>query len=314
MNGIHCRDAANTSHSGLWGSQLSILQIAPLPERHSRRLNPLLRYLSLLLLLIATSAPAQQRIVSLNLCTDLLLLELVPHSRIASLTYWAADSDLSYLADSVGDIPLNHSLAEEIVPLQPDLVLAGQFSDLQLVALLQQMGIRVEVVDVPLTLEGMREHFLSVGKLVGASQRAAEMADLIDARLAAVAADNTADKPLAAVYGPQGVSPGSDTLLNDLLSLSGFRNLAAEEGIVSYGTLSLESLVMAQPDVLLIDNLSSNRDSVAHQALRHPALRRQFSRSQVLEMPSWLTACVGPPVAEAAERLLAHRLQLQGQP
>lgn len=274
----------------------------------------MLRYLPFLLILLATSASAQQRIVSLNLCTDLLLLELVPRSQIASLTYWAADPDLSYLADSVGDIPLNRSLAEEIVPLKPDLVLAGQFSDTQLVSLLQQMDIRVEVVDVPLTLEGMREHFLSVGELVGASQRAADMADRIDARLAAVAAQTATEKPLAAVYGPQGVSPGSDTLLNDLMNLAGFRNLAAELGIVSYGTLSLESLVMAEPDVLVIDNLSSNRDSVAHQALRHPALKAQFDAAQVMEMPSWLTACVGPPVAEAAERLLAQRRQMQGRP
>jgi iron complex transport system substrate-binding protein len=270
-----------------------------------------MRYLAgLLPLLWLACAPvlaAPQRIASLNLCTDLLLLELVSRERIVSLTYWAADPDLSRRADRVGDIPLNHSLAEEIVPTEPDLVLAGQFSDMQVVNLLRRLGYRVEVVQVPLTLAGMREHLLEFGELVGEPQGAEELADAIDGRLAAVAAHGGGTKPLAAVYGPQGVSPGRDTLMNDLLQLAGYRNLAAELGIVSYGTLSLEALVMADPDVLVLDDLTQNRDSVAHQALRHPALASQFAADEVISLPPNLTACVGPTVAEAAERLLMMR-------
>jgi iron complex transport system substrate-binding protein len=236
------------------------------------------------------------------------LLELVPRERIVSLSYWAADPDLSWLADRVGEIPLNHSLAEEIVPAEPDLVLAGQFSDIQVVALLRRLGYRVEVMEVPLTLDGMREHLLAFGELVGEPGRARALADSIDRRLAVVANHASAGPgPLAAVYGPQGVSPGQDTLMNDLLLLAGYRNLAAERGIVSYGTLSLESLVMAEPDVLVIDDFTANRDSVAHQALRHPALVRHFEPRQVISLPPSLTACVGPTVAEAAELLLLRR-------
>ncbi len=275
------------------------------------------RYLAALLLLVAAVASAQQalppqRIASLNLCTDLLLLELVPRERIVSLTYWAEDPDLSYLAGQVGDIHLNHSLAEEIVPLQPDLVLAGQFSDTQVIALLRELGVRVEVLDVPLTLDGMRSHLLDVGRLVGESEAAAGLANRIERRLAWVADAALATesrRPLAAVYGPQGVSPGTDTLMDDLLTLAGYRNLAAEQGIASYGTLSLETLVVAQPDVLVIDNLSSNRNSIAHHALRHPALRGQFEIGDTLDLSASLTACVGPQIVEAAEQLSAWQVR-----
>lgn len=265
-----------------------------------------MRYLAGLLLSLALTPAlaAPQRIASLNLCTDLLLLELVPPERIVSLTYWAADPVLSRLADRVGDIPLNHSLAEEIVPRRPDLVLAGQFSDVQVIGLLRKLGYRVEVMQVPLTLEGMREHLLAFGQMVGEQARAEALANRIDARLAAVADRASGEaRPLAAVYGPQGVSAGRDTLMNDLLQLAGYRNLAAERGIDSYGTLSLEALVMADPDVLVIDDLSLNRDSVAHQALRHPALESQFPPGRVISLPPNLTACVGPGVADAAEQL-----------
>lgn len=257
---------------------------------------------------LSLAAAPPQRIASLNLCTDLLLLELVERERIVSLTYWAADPDLSWLADRVGDIPLNHSLAEEIVPAEPDLVLAGQFSDIQLVALLRGLGYRVEVMDVPLTLTGMRQHLLAFGELVAEPERALALADSIDRRLAAVAARaRGGDRPLAVVYGPQGVSPGRETLMNDLLVLAGYRNLAAEKGIVSYGTLSLEALVAAAPDVLVIDDLTLDSNSIAHLALRHPALARRFEPGQVISLPPNLTACVGPTAAEAAERLQRQR-------
>jgi iron complex transport system substrate-binding protein len=264
----------------------------------------------LFLSLLTPPALCQQRIASLNLCTDLLLLELVAPERIVSLSYWAADPNMSYLADRVQDIPLNHSLAEEIVPLSPDLVLAGQFSDVQVVSLLRQLGLRVEVLDVPLTLAGLRPHLEAFGALVGEAEKATALADRIEQQLALVAAQSTRSampRPLAVVYGPQGVSPGRDTLMDDLLALTGYRNLAAEQGIASYGTLSLERLVMAEPDLLVIDDLVANRNSLAQQALDHPALRGRFSDQQVLTLPANLTACVGPTVVEAAQQLSRAR-------
>jgi iron complex transport system substrate-binding protein len=250
----------------------------------------------------------QERIASLNLCTDLLLMELVEPERIVSLTYWASDPDLSYLADRARDIPANHSLAEEIVPLNPDLVLAGQYSDVQVVSLLRRLDIPVAVLDVPLTLAGMRSHILEFGELVGEPIRAMALADAIDVGLQELVATVPAgEPPLAAIYGPQGVSPGADTLLNDLLLLAGYRNLATELGIVSYGTLSLEDLVMAQPDVLVLDNVAANTDSIAHRALRHPVLRRQFTNKPIISLPPKWSVCVGPTVVNAMQVLVAGR-------
>ena len=271
------------------------------------------RWIPLLLLaLLSSPALAQERIASLNLCTDLLLLELVERERIVSLTYWAADPDLSYLADQADGIALNHSLAEEIVPLQPDLVLAGQFSDTQVVGILRRLGYPVEVLDVPLTLDGMHEHILEFGRVVGEPERAANLAQQIRSALElsteSIGGTPTEDpRPLAAVYGAQGVSPGKDTLLDDLLQLAGYRNLASEQGIVSYGTLSLEALVRAQPDVIVLDNIASNSDSMAHQALRHPVLQRELHSRPVITLPPKWSVCVGPGVVQALNLLVDGR-------
>jgi iron complex transport system substrate-binding protein len=272
--------------------------------------------LSLLLLFwLPLAVCGQHRIASLNLCTDLLLLEMVRPERIVSLTYWAADPDLSYLADRAQGFHLNQSLAEQIVPRQPDLVLAGQFSDMQVVSLLRKLGYRVEVLQVPLNLEGMREHILAFGDLVGEAERAAALTSRVEQRLARVQSQVRRDRrlrhqPLAVVYGPQGVSPGRGTLMDDLLGIAGYRNLAAEKGIASYGSVSLEHLVMAEPDLLVLDDLSYDTNSIAHHALRHPVLAQLFSPERVMQLPPALTACIGPAAADVAETLLARRLIL----
>ena len=51
------------------------------------------------------------RIVSLNLCTDELVLRLADRRNIASVTYLAETSSVSNVADLARQIPINHGLA-----------------------------------------------------------------------------------------------------------------------------------------------------------------------------------------------------------
>ena len=73
---------------------------------------------------MASADPKPTRIVSINLCSDQLLLQLVGHKRIASVTYLAADPTISYSANRAVGLVKNHGLAEEVVALNPDLILA----------------------------------------------------------------------------------------------------------------------------------------------------------------------------------------------
>ncbi len=89
----------------------------------------------------AAARPA--RIVSLNLCTDILLYELADRSQIASLSFLAADPNLSIIAGKLGDIPINYGRAEEVRLLDPDLVLAGDFGAQFAVSILKEHGYHV---------------------------------------------------------------------------------------------------------------------------------------------------------------------------
>ena len=71
--------------------------------------------------------PRPQRIVSTGLCADQLLLMIADRSQIASLSSFVTDPNMSYMIDAVGDLPLNNSSVEEVIPYAPDLVVGSSF-------------------------------------------------------------------------------------------------------------------------------------------------------------------------------------------
>lgn len=269
----------------------------------------------------APPSPMPRRIASLNLCTDQLLLLLVPRERIASVTDWAARPESSYMAQAAIGIPVNHALAEGVLPQQPDLVIAGEYNDTSMLHLLRQLGYRVEVVHVPRNLDEARQFILQFGELVGAADNAqrliAQMNDdlaRLDADVRAIEKrDSEGARPLAAVYAPNGFTPGKDTVMTEILHRAGFRNLAAEIGIEGYGQLSLERLLLADPDVLVFEATAdmAGGGSIAHSYLQHPVLKSLTARIPSATLPPPLSECVGPMTVEAIRRLVAVRSHWQ---
>nr|MBP9035710.1 ABC transporter substrate-binding protein [Pseudomonadales bacterium] len=102
--------------------------------------------LLLVFLLCASLAQADgtppQRVVSLNLCTDQVLLALLPRERIAMLSQLAADRTLSWAAARAEGIARFDGSVERIVQLDPDLVLTGSQASLSSAAVLKRLGYR----------------------------------------------------------------------------------------------------------------------------------------------------------------------------
>ncbi len=262
-------------------------------------------------LLLAALPPAQaspQRIVSLGLCTDQLVLLLAERAQIASLSVWAADPDLSYLVDEVGDIPLNNASAERVIGFAPDLVIASEFVGGDAVRLLRRLGYDVRRLPVATSIDEIYRQLELVGDWTGNPERAAGIIATMRARLARVRA-RYADRPVRRVirYAPNGYTVGSGTLEHDLFEHAGYRNLAAEMGITGFTPISLETLLAADPEVLQIDRRLSPETSLAGARLEHPALARLADRRETLDIPTPLRICAGPMVVDAVEMMAARR-------
>lgn len=249
-----------------------------------------------------------QRIASLGLCTDQILLLLADHSRIATVTHSAKDPAVSYMAAQVGNIPLNYSTAEEIIPYQPDLVISTTFASPDAIRMLRLLGYRVELMPLPTTVAGIREMLLLTASWLGETDKAQQLILEMDKTIAEAQARNH-DKPTrrAIIYSPNGYTIGSDTLENDVLRLSGYRNLAAEMGVRQFQQIPLETLVTTQPERILIDNSAYNQNSLAYSYVNHPVVQQLIPSENRMYVPAQLRDCAGPQVAQEIAWLADHR-------
>lgn len=259
---------------------------------------------------IAGASPSgakPERVVSLNLCTDQLLLLLAERGQIASITYLAPDSRTSYMAAATRGLHVNHGRLEEILPLDPDLVLTGRFSARTTAALLRKLDYRVVEFSLPTDFEGIRRQLRRAGDLLGKPDKARLLIDRLDRELGDAKRDGPPQPPLAAIYRPNGFSAGRGTLEHVIFEAAGLRNLAAEAGLVGYARLPLENLLSADPDILVFGSAEAAPPSLAEVTLRHPALEAMRKTVRVITLPDSLWRCAGPMAAEALARLRAAR-------
>lgn len=253
----------------------------------------------------AESAP--QRIASLNVCLDQLLWEMVEHERLISISYLTANPVWSPIADKViaagmKEKSLNHGLAEEIVPLKPDIILAGEFDVPNTIGLLKKLGLRVEQIPFPRTLDEINTQITQLGDLVGAQQTAQQMLADIDARIVELKSAKQSNESLTAFwYSANGVVIGDGTLEHEFMQLAGLRNLAAERGISGFKQLDLELLLSAKPQILIVEQGSDSAYSLAREYLSHPAL--QQADFKIITLPAGLSGCAATAISDVANRL-----------
>ena len=113
---------------------------------------------------VAFTAPAisaadkPQRVASLNVCTDQLVLALLQRPRIASITFLAVNADTSYYHQKAHGIAINYGTAEEILGVKPDLIVAGSYTTPATTALLRKLGLRVELFEPDDSIKQMRDN------------------------------------------------------------------------------------------------------------------------------------------------------------
>ena len=254
------------------------------------------------LLLWATfSYAASQKIVSLNLCTDQLLMLLADPNQIASLSKIVGDPNVSFLAEKSAAFKKNRGDAEEIFINSPDLVVAGVYTEKTTVQILQSLGVRVEIFPIEQNFDDIIENIRKMGLLVGHSDRAERMIDDFNIRLEELSSGIT-ERPRAAIYSANGYTTGKDTMSGQILKTAGFRNITEEVGMSFGGILPLETLVMLQPD-LVITGKAYPGYSRSEEILKHPALRPFTAIPQT--DAKWI--CGTPAVLDAvAELQRAH--------
>ncbi len=257
----------------------------------------------------ATAKP--QRIVSLNLCTDQLLVDLVPRQRIAAVSHLAADPSVSATAEKARDIPVTRGEAENVLAFDPDLVLAGEFSTPATVSILERLGRRVVRIGLANDLDAIRRATRKVADAVGEPEHGEALLARMDQRIAASRPDPaSSERPSALVYQVNGLSAGTGTLADALIGLAGLSNQAAALGLGPGGQIGLEALAANPPDLVVLTGPKDEYRTAVADNLRHPVLARVMARRAAITV-AWRTwLCGTPHAADAVEHLAAARARL----
>lgn len=259
--------------------------------------------------LLAANATQPQRIVSINLCADELLILLADPAQISALTNLSHDEGASYFQAQALAYPTTKGLAEEVLPFKPDLVIAGEFGGIQTVNLLKKLGIRVETLPLANNMQQVFSNIELIAKLSGHPERGAKIVQSMQARLAQLPLAE-ANAPLAAVYDPNGYTVGPESLRGQSITLAGWRNAGEIAGVRDYGSLDLETMVRLQPDALIDSPYTLNTYSRAEALAQHPALRGASLNPKIISVPSNMTICDGPWIVDTIETLQRERLKL----
>lgn len=260
---------------------------------------------------LATEKP--QRIVSLTLCTDLIVLMLVESKRIVGLSHLATDPTYSYLANEAENIPIHHGLAEEIMPMNADLIISSRHTTNNTVQILEALGHSVSKLDPPATFSEVRDYTLAAGELLGETEKAQTIIQNMHAELAKAKHEIEHLKNERAIsFAPNGFTAGSKTLKHHIMEAAGFDNIAPEFGIEYYGNISVEQLITANPDVVILDENVPNQNSLAQRYTSHPALKHFLGEKGFVHIPANLWLCPGPLAGTAALALTEQRLARAG--
>lgn len=253
---------------------------------------------------VAMPVPAPQRIVSLNLCIDQILIDLVPKNRIAAITHLGADPAVSAIADRLAGLPTTRGAAEEVLALRPDLVLAGPFTTPTTVDLLRRLGQRVEIVPMPQSLREVREIIALIARFVAAPERGGVVIAEFDRRLtAAIRSPQTGNRAL--IYQINSFVASGGGLMDEVLMTAGWQNVARLLPTGGRGQTTLETLITAAPDLLVLTAGPDDYRTAVADNLRHPSLERLRSSTQVVQLPWRDMLCGTQHIARVIERLAA---------
>lgn len=254
-----------------------------------------------------TKAPAiPQRIVSINLCADQLVLALADRKQIAGLTKNATDREMSGEAAKARGIPLLSNSAEQILAIEPDLIVGMPASRSAALAALPRHTYPLLDLETANTPEEIYVSIRETAAAVGHPGRGDALIARMQGELAGL------PKPgkgrVAAYYQRRGYMTGTGTLIDELMTRVGLVNLAGKLGKPPLSQLSLEEMVAARPDFLIVESATDKVTDQGSEMLHHPALK-DVPR---ISVPQAWTVCGSPAYTQAARSMAAQITRIEG--
>ncbi len=245
--------------------------------------------------------------MSLSLCTDELLLELLPPERIASLTYYSREPGNLRIWPQAARVPVNWGGAEEILAAKPDLVLAGTYTTPGARALLERLNFPLLEIPPANDFEQIRQTTRWVARALAREAEGEALITRMDATLHQLRDSAPTVVIRVVAWGEGGSVPGRGTLFDAILRAAGGVNIAANSE-AAYTSFDLEQLILARPDVIAYSSQTLETPGIGTDQAQHPLLQALF-RGRRITYPGALYSCGVVESADAAVALRAGLLK-----
>ena len=220
-----------------------------------------------------------QRIHTLSLGHDEIIAALIGPGRFSGIGSFTANATYSNIAAEVGDLKKVKRDAEEVLGLDPDLVIASKYSKADLVELIKESGVPVARTALESSTSGNIPNILLLGYMLGAEDRALALIAEINRRIALVservppAGDSSRPAVLSIARFSDTISAaGGGSTEGGIIEAGGGVNAAARDGIDGHQGISVESIAAMNPDVILITQPEPGAGELRDELLAEPAL------------------------------------------
>jgi iron complex transport system substrate-binding protein len=241
---------------------------------------------------------------------DLLCL-LLPPERLAALP----DQALKYSGLRNARSPyllrprFDRYLAEPLLALQPDLVIASTVQSADTTAVLRRAGITVVILPDPVAFPDVIAQLELLGSLLGTEERAASQIAQLIQRQAKLEAEGAPRSGLTVLpytnVGSGGWTAGAGTTADVIIGLAGMTNVAAATGRVGHVRIRFEELLELDPDLILV---AGSVDGSTGTVLRNERVLATLSAVKtdgIVALDDWLYTTTSHELLVAAEILAA---------
>ena len=199
-----------------------------------------------------------ERILTLAMGTDGIVLGLVPPTRLVGVNHLLDDPNSSNIVAKAKQIPtkIKNPTAEQIYALKPDVVIVPNWGKAEIVDNLRDLGLKVVVCKGASTIEEVQENVLLIARTLGEEAKGLKLVEKMKAKLQEIDAKVIKIAPaqrkkvvlisLMASYGGIGSS------FDAICTRAGVINGVAEAGIKNGQILGKERLVEVNPDFLIL--------------------------------------------------------------
>lgn len=244
------------------------------------------------------------RIVSLDFCADQFVLKMIAPERILALSP-DAEKSFSYMRESAKGIPNVRPTAEDVLVLQPDLIVRSYGGGPNAATFFERAGVPVLNIGWAGDIEGIKTLTLDMAEKLGEPKKGEAIVSDMNAKLKAIKSTPRAKKE-ALYMTPTGVTSGEGSLIHEMILSAGLNNFQKQSG---WRPLPLERLVTEQPDLVaaaFFESTENNKDFWS--AMGHPIAQKQLRDRPSVELQGAWTSCSGWFLMDAIEALANYEV------